>query len=109
MFTKACDLSELKEGKTDVAAVERKLVLLVWPQGGKPTAYQGMCPHANEPLADARFDGTVIACRHHDWEFDGATGACIRGKPCQLAEYPLEIRGDEIFVDVSSVTPNRVS
>ena len=109
MFTKACDLSELKEGKTDVAAVERKLVLLVWPQGGKPTAYQGMCPHANEPLADARFDGKVIACRHHDWEFDGTTGACIRGKPCQLAEYPLEIRGSEIFVDVSSVVPNRVS
>lgn len=36
MFTKACVLNELKEGKTDVAAVERTLVLLVWPQGGNP-------------------------------------------------------------------------
>ncbi len=108
MFTKACDLSELKEGKTDVAAVDRTLVLLVWPLGGQPTAWQGMCPHANEPLMDAFFDGKVIACRHHDWEFDGTTGTCIRGKPCALANYPLEIRDGEIFVDVSGVTPNLV-
>lgn len=109
MFTKACDLSELKEGKTDVAAVERTLVLLVWPTGGKPMAFQGMCPHANEPLMDAFFNGKVIACRHHDWEFDGTTGTCIRGKPCRLAEYPLEIRGEEILVDVAGVTPNRAA
>ncbi len=107
MFTKACDLNESKEGKTDVAAVERTLVLLVWPQGGKPMAYQGMCPHANEPLMDAFFDGKVISCRHHEWEFDATSGACIRGKPCKLAEYPLQISDGEILVDVSGVTPNR--
>ena len=109
MFTKACDLSELREGKYDVAAVNRTLVLLVWPRGGQLVALQGMCPHANEPLADARFDGSILACRHHDWEFDGATGQCVRGKPCKLAEYPVQIRDGEVHVDVTGVVPNRAA
>ena len=53
MFTKACELSEIKEGKYDVAAVNRVLILIVWPTGSQPRAFQGMCPHDNEPLADA--------------------------------------------------------
>ncbi|MCK9991234.1 MAG: hypothetical protein RugAbin2_02248 [Rugosibacter sp.] len=31
MFAKACDESELREGKYEVAAVNRTLVLVVWP------------------------------------------------------------------------------
>lgn len=108
MFAKACDENELKEGKYEVAAVNRVLVLIVWPQGEKLRAFQGMCPHDNEPLADARFNGKVLACRHHEWEFDGASGACIKGKPCTLAEYPLKIENGEILVDTEGVTPNRV-
>ncbi|MFA5985576.1 MAG: Rieske 2Fe-2S domain-containing protein [Methylococcaceae bacterium] len=109
MFSKACDLSELKEGKYDIAAVNRVLVLLVWATGSEqPRAFQGMCPHDYEPLADARFDGTTVTCRHHDWAFNGVTGACIKGQPCTLAEYPLKIEGDEILVDTDGVVPNRV-
>lgn len=109
MFAKACDLSDLAEGKYDVAAVDRTLILLVWPQGGRPKAFQGMCPHANEPLADARFDGKTLACRHHEWEFDGATGDCVKGKPCELAEYPVMIKNGEIQVDIAGVVPNRIA
>lgn len=92
MFEKACDYSELIEGKYDVAVVNRTLCLIVWPEGGEPRAFQGMCPHAKEPLADARFDGKNLECHHHDWQFDGATGKCIKGKPCNLAEYPLKLK-----------------
>lgn len=107
MFAKACDMSELKEGKYDVAAINRTLVLLVWPLGGQPRAFQGMCPHANEPLADARFDGKVLSCRHHEWEFAGTTGDCIKGQPCKLAEFRVEIKDGEIHVDVAGIVPNR--
>lgn len=108
MFAKACDMSELREGKYEVAAVNRVLVLIVWPQGEQPRAFQGMCPHANEPLADARFNGQVLICAHHDWEFDGKSGTCIKGKPCTLAEYPLKIENGEVLVDTADVTPSRV-
>jgi toluene monooxygenase system ferredoxin subunit len=108
MFSKACDLSELKEGKYEVVGLNRTLMLVVWPQGEQPRAYQGLCPHSREPLADARFDGKTLTCSHHDWAFNGATGACIKGKPCTLAEYPLKIEGEDVLIDTDGVTPNFV-
>lgn len=37
------------------------------------------------------------------------TGNCIKGKPCKLAEYRVQIRDGEIHVDVAGVAPNRVA
>jgi toluene monooxygenase system ferredoxin subunit len=64
-----------------------------------------MCPHANEPLADARFDGSVLACRHHDWEFDATSGNCVRGQPCQLKHFPVEVRDGKVWVDTPAPAP----
>ena len=106
MFTKACDENELREGKYEVVAVNRTLMLVVWPFNEKPKAFQGMCPHDREPLADARFDGKTLTCSHHDWAFNSSTGACIKGKPCTLAEYPLKIENGEVLIDTDGITPN---
>jgi toluene monooxygenase system ferredoxin subunit len=105
-FAKACDLSELIEGKTDVAVVNRTLLMLIWPDGGEVHAFQGLCPHAQEPLMDARFDGKTLECHHHEWTFDGTTGNCTKGKPCALAEYPLKIEDGVVMVDIEGVDPN---
>ena len=108
MFMKACDENELREGKYEVAAINRVLLMIVWPKDGKPRAFHGMCPHSYEPLADARFNGKVLTCAHHDWEFDEASGDCIKGKACTLAEYPLKIENGEVLVDTADITPTRV-
>ena len=55
-----------------------------------------MCPHAIKIWADARFDGKVLSFHHHEWEFDRTTGDCIKGKPCKLAEFPVEIKDGEL-------------
>ena len=108
MFMKACRQDDLAEGGLEVAAVDGTLVLIVWPQGRLPRAYQGFCPHAREPLADASFDGRILVCPHHDWAFDGGDGRCLEGKTCRLAEYRLRIEAGEILVDVEGVTANYV-
>lgn len=105
-FVKVCEESELIEGKYDVAVPNRTLCLIIWPEGGQPRAFQGMCPHAKEPLADARFNGKDLECHHHDWLFDGTTGKCLKGKPCALAEYPLKIEDGAVFIDTEGVEPN---
>ena len=108
MLRKACRRDDLSEGALEVAAVDRTLVLILWPRGGRPRAFQGFCPHAREPLADARFDGEALTCPHHDWVFDGRSGKCTDGKRCRLAEYRLELDGDDVLVDVEGVTANYV-
>ncbi|MFG1403529.1 Rieske 2Fe-2S domain-containing protein [Xanthobacter sediminis] len=108
MFVRLCALSELEEGTMLPVGIGTTLVLAVWPQGGTPRAFQGLCPHAGELLIDARFDGRSITCRAHDWVFDAATGLCTVGALCTLAEYPSRIEGGVMFVDVEDVPPNRL-
>lgn len=108
MFVKACREADLAEGGLEIAAVDGTLVLILWPKGGTPRAFQGFCPHAREPLADARFDGGTLVCRHHDWLFDARSGKCLDGKRCRLAEYKLRIQGEDVLVDVEGVAPTYV-
>ncbi len=120
MFMKACRRSDLVEGGLEVAAVDRTLVLIVWPDGGVPRAYQGFCPHARLPLAGAAFDGRALVCPYHDWVFDGRSGRCVKGRKgsegkkggdgeaCRLAQYPLRFEGGDVMVDVAGVEANYV-
>ena len=42
---------------------------------GMPFALRDNCPHRGVPLSEGIFDGQVIRCCYHGWEFD-CTGAC---------------------------------
>ena len=108
MYLKACHRDDLVEGGMEAVAVARRLVLILWPKGGTPRAFQGFCPHAREPLVDGRFDGQTIVCRHHDWVFDAGNGKCLEGKPCSLAEYKIKLEDDDVLVEVDGVTENEV-
>jgi toluene monooxygenase system ferredoxin subunit len=77
-----------------------------WPIGVSFAPFRGLRRHANGPLADARFDGGVLSCRHHEWEF---AGQCVKGKPCKIAECPVEIANDELLFDGAGVAPNRAA
>ena len=84
-------------------------------------AYSGACPHQGTCLAEGFYDGAVLTCRKHLWQWDITTG-----KPIGLAEAPLEgyqveikegeifVRPDnalkmaELFVDVSPNTQSRL-
>jgi toluene monooxygenase system ferredoxin subunit len=65
---------------------------------GTVRAFQGLCPHQRNSLDDADFDGEVITCAGHLWEFDARTGAGINPATACLAEYPTEVRDGELFV-----------
>jgi len=55
-------------------------------------AVQGECPHQNGPLGQGNiFDG-VLMCPWHGWEF--------RCDSNELERYPLEVKGDDVFVDL---------
>ena len=38
--------------------------------------------------------------------FGSETGACIKGQPCTLREFPLKIENDEVLVDTGDFAPN---
>lgn len=61
-------------------------------------AYQGLCPHQDVCLDEGMFDGAVITCHQHLWQWDAGTGDAVGLAEEPLQAYPVEEVGDEIFV-----------
>lgn len=58
-----------------------------------------VCPHQEVDLDEGMFDGEVLTCHQHLWQWKVATGEPIGLAECPLQIYKVEIAGDSIFVD----------
>lgn len=67
---------------------------------GEFHAIDNVCLHRGGPLADGPLEGTVVTCPWHGWEYDVRTGRVGQNPAAGVACYPVEVRGEEIFVDV---------
>ena len=75
-------------------------------------AYINRCPHMRIPLEWVPdqfldYDGELIQCSTHGALFTIERGDCVYG-PCQgraLQALAVEVRGDEVWIDLSSVAP----
>lgn len=61
-------------------------------------ACQSVCPHQDVELDEGLFDGQVLTCHQHLWQWNVSTG-----EPIGLAEEPLEcyqvqVEGDSLYV-----------
>ena len=78
--------------------IEGGLKVLIANAGDYYYAYQNICPHQDVCLHEGFFDGAVLTCHQHLWQWDITTG-----EPVGLAEVPLEsykvkVEDGEIFV-----------
>ncbi len=80
-------------------------VLIMVLDGGDVKAYQAMCPHQRISLVEGEFDGARLICRAHLWQFDCKSGKSINPDDCHLAEYPLKIDNDDLYVDTAGIEP----
>lgn len=104
-YVKVCSLDDLWEGEMESFDVNGHEILLVCAEGGTVKAFQGICPHQDIPLIEGTFDGSVITCRAHLWQFDASCGKGVNPTDCALTEYPVEVRGNDVFVETEGVTP----
>jgi phenylpropionate dioxygenase-like ring-hydroxylating dioxygenase large terminal subunit len=44
---------------------------------GQVFAMQDACPHRGIPLSYGHFDGKILQCSYHGWEFDACSGQCV--------------------------------
>ena len=68
--------------------------------GGQFHAISGTCLHRGGPLGDGPLEGSVVTCPWHGWQYDVITGKVGQNPSVGVAVYPVESRGDEVFVDV---------
>lgn len=92
-------LADIPENRgLEVNVGESKMVLL--RAGEQLRAYQGECPHAGAPLAEGALCNGRLICPWHKAAYRIEDGAlCEPPSLDSLKRYPLEVRGEEVWVD----------
>ena len=72
--------------------------LLVANAGGEFFGYQALCPHQDVALCEGLYDGSVLTCHMHLWQWDIRTGAPVGIAEAPLEKYPLALEGDAIYL-----------
>ena len=83
-------------------AVEDGTKLLVANAGDEYFAYQAICPHQDVALCEGLYDGAVLTCHQHLWQWDIRTGAAIGLAEAPLESFPVQVEGDSIYVVAQS-------
>lgn len=98
-FTPVATLDDLWLGEMLPVEVHGVSVLLVHTEAGV-RAYQDRCTHQAVPLSQGTLEGDVLTCYAHHWCFDVRSGEGINPRRACLRRYPVEVRGEQIYVDV---------
>ncbi len=99
-WVKVADLSECPPGTLlDVEAGRESIVLA--NIDGDLYALENRCSHQDLPLSDGELDGDRLECLYHGARFDVCTGKAV-GLPAikPVETYPVELRGQEIYVQI---------
>jgi nitrite reductase/ring-hydroxylating ferredoxin subunit len=100
-FQKAATLGDLSAGNivgVEVGGTKVALYLL----DGQPVATSDLCTHQECPLSEeGDVAGDVVTCLCHGSRFNIRTGAVVESPATDpLATYAVEVRGEDVLVDV---------
>ncbi len=64
-------------------------------------AIDNSCIHRGGPLGEGAINGKIVTCLWHHWSYDVTTGNCTLSDSMGVKKYPVDLRGDELFVDLA--------
>ncbi len=98
-WVRAISLEELPSGSAREVLCGERIVAL-FRQGEEVWALDGVCPHQGGPLGKGSFDGQVVTCPWHGWQFRVATGAHLVSPTIGQATFPVRLVEGVVFVDL---------
>ena len=99
-FVRAAKAADVAAGTIREVSVGSTMVALA-NVGGSFYAINNTCLHRGGPLGQGALEGRTVTCPWHGWQFDVTTGKAGMNPNTGVACYPTEVRGDEVFIDVS--------
>jgi nitrite reductase (NADH) small subunit len=84
-------IHEVKVGATTIAVAN---------VAGQLHAINNTCAHRGGPLGQGPLEGKIVTCPWHAWQYDVTTGKVAQNPSVGVACYPVEVKGDEYFVDL---------
>jgi toluene monooxygenase system ferredoxin subunit len=74
------------------------LKVLIANAGENYYAYQSTCPHQDVCLGEGFYDGSLLTCHQHLWQWDITTGEARGLAEAPLESYEVKLIDGEIFV-----------
>src|SRR6266516_672684 len=99
-FVRAASLPEVLEKGRLVVGLSGHTVCLI-ADGESVHAVDNRCPHMGFPLHRGTVADGILTCHWHHARFDLCSGGTFDQWADDLRRFPVELRGDEIFVDLS--------
>lgn len=98
--TRVCHVDDVPPGEMKGFDVAGKRVLVLHSDEGL-RACTGVCPHQEVLLEEGIFDGTLLTCHSHLWQWDVTTGEIAATAECQLPMYATEADEDgQVYVSL---------
>lgn len=98
-FVRAAAVAEIPVGSIRPVSVSGKTVALA-NVGGQFYAIDNTCMHRGGPIGDGPLEGKIVTCPWHGWQYDVTTGKISQNPTVGVDSYRVEVRGEEVFVDV---------
>jgi nitrite reductase (NADH) small subunit len=98
-FVRAMKIGEVPPGMIRELQLDGKVIALS-NVGGKLYAINNVCLHRGGPLGEGELTGQVVTCPWHGWQYDVTSGRLVTNPAVGVETYPVELRGDDVYVDV---------
>jgi nitrite reductase (NADH) small subunit len=100
-FVRAAKATEIVAGQIQEIQLEG-ITIAIANVGGQFHAISNTCLHRGGPLGQGSLQGNVVTCPWHGWSFDVTSGQVADRPSVGVACYSVELRGEDLYVDISS-------
>jgi len=98
-FVRAVKKAEVPPGMIRELQLDGKVIALANVEG-KLYAINNVCLHRGGPLAQGVLSGSIVTCPWHGWQYHVTTGKVTINPAVGVETYPVEVRGEDVYVDV---------
>jgi len=104
-----CRVDECPRDRLKAFDVDGGFRVLVATSGRDVYAYQAWCPHMEVALEEGFYDGAIITCHQHLWQWDVRTGAALGQAEAPLERYEITEEEGLLYLVSSPAASDRSS
>lgn len=93
-----CDIKDIPANGMQRFSTEDGVGILVANFNERYYAYTDSCPHQGTCLSEGFYDGAVLTCHKHLWQWDVTTGKPIGLAEASLEGYQVEVQDEKLYV-----------
>ena len=97
---RVASVGEVPPGEGRVVEAEGR-GLALFNVDGRYFVLDNSCPHRGGPLGEGDLEGPTVTCPWHAWRWDVTTGANVNNPAVRVANLPVSVDGDAIFVELA--------